>query len=1048
MLASKLLRALDNPSPPPSPTFPTPEEMEGVEVGETEEEINSSGECEILSSTMVNLLRDPASPLHPSPSISSLSSESDLMAFDSADNFSKQMDHPSISLPVGDVAQDPPSPVTLPDSPISRFPENHWVAESIQGSIDILVDVDDRNSFTPSPMEMESDQKASKLEKKSPTPNYSLGPSCDLVGSLQSTSQTLEIHTAEDLPHTPLRRSSRPRKSVTSHLHKHLAASSPPTRHLTPSAGQGLKGGKGKERAVTPLKTTVTAITRVENEPQDSSLRHDEGPSDTRAQRRYSRLPTRRELTRELGVLSPNPANLSHPIPSVLPTTELSYIQNVGAGEQAQSSTFDYLSLTKVKTAPDALHQEHVSSTLESESQYFSIPARIPVTLQGSHVPSKLQLQIASVDDPSHTPARRIPLEQAVVLGHISPHKLLRMQTGTPALLNRVTGQVVPVLNALFKGNTSPTRRIFNASSTSREIISEPGNPLKHRSPEPFNRLPNHMTSTSASPAEQVAPTSRSARIPLSLVAPVKTHSEKSGHSGSTSPAKSALKQTTSRIPRSKPYSKPNVVLASYSVEQKPTTNVSTICISSNITATTNTRVTRAVDFSKSSRSKIDQAASSFPPDATTSSASSVNPRAASLVKTSGGLKRKRPNSKIGPVASSRSTTLRQVRGSATSTTSVSRPTHLQRTASPPPKSRSQSQTISVVKFKRVMPLTQSLPPPPHIPEEKEHILVISPPTEHGLSCPSDRETMELIPGENIVLSPSIKGITPHSFRSSSPTMIPLPSSPPPPPPTPLVFLIDPLSPVSQTEAAPSSNIAEGLSQGTDMRRKVRRKTSQAQPGTDMFGNGPNTTSNIYSPQRRRASITRASNTDDVLSGMSINALKALTANNTARNQYYAVAMLETQLVRKDGVRPESPAVKVKTISQRRQEEKVRQREERAARRARRYRGDSPGDEENNDQRYKRADLTSDFCGLHLWKPLVKHKRGAGDEEDYETPLKNIDWAVNGERRVKWDKGLFTEVFLDEVILGSKVPPKENVPTKGCLTQSAKVSPGSVDPWV
>jgi len=343
------------------------------------------------------------------------------------------------------------------------------------------------------------------------------------------------------------------------------------------------------------------------------------------------------------------------------------------------------------------------------------------------------------------------------------------------------------------------------------------------------------------------------------------------------------------------------------------------------------------------------------------------------------------------------------------------------------------------------MPFNQSLSLSPHILEERRPTPVISPPPEHGSSSPSDREPTGSVSDEDIALSSPVGEIILHSLRSSPPIMIPLPPSPPLPLPVPLVFLIDPLSPVSQTEAASSSSVVEAKSQGTSTRRIVRRKTSQAGPGTVVFGSDPNNITNINSLQRRRTSASAGLNADDVLSGMSMNALKTLTANNTMRNQYYAVAMLETQLVRKDGVRPESPVVKVKTISQRQQEEKVRQREERANRRARRHRN-SLGDQENNDRRSKKTDLTSDLGDLHSWKPHVKHQKGAGDEEDYETPLRNIDGAAIGERRVKWDKGLFTEVFLDEVILGSKAPLKEHIPTKGCLTQSAKVS--STGSWV
>jgi hypothetical protein len=174
---------------------------------------------------------------------------------------------------------------------------------------------------------------------------------------------------------------------------------------------------------------------------------------------------------------------------------------------------------------------------------------------------------------------------------------------------------------------------------------------------------------------------------------------------------------------------------------------------------------------------------------------------------------------------------------------------------------------------------------------------------------------------------------------------------------------------------------------------------------------------------------------------MSEKALKSLTAHNTVRNQHYAVANLEMEIVKKEGMRPESPAVKIKTIVQRQQEEKLRQREERAARRAKRHgEGDFEVDENVDDTGHEGASDTSDLPGLHLENAPNKHRRGAGDEEDYETPLKNIDGQFNGQRRVKWDRGLFTEIFLDEVALGTKAPPKESIGVKGCLTAMAKVS--------
>jgi len=49
------------------------------------------------------------------------------------------------------------------------------------------------------------------------------------------------------------------------------------------------------------------------------------------------------------------------------------------------------------------------------------------------------------------------------------------------------------------------------------------------------------------------------------------------------------------------------------------------------------------------------------------------------------------------------------------------------------------------------------------------------------------------------------------------------------------------------------------------------------------------------------------------------------------------------------------------------------------------------------------------------------------DDQDGET-----------ERRVKWDRGLFTSVYLDEVKLGTRQPLKENRSLKGILAPTAK----------
>ena len=545
MLASKLLCALDNPSPPPCPALSIHGEIEGAKADKMEEGIEPLGEHNSLSSTLVYLPRESRSQFNSPPSISSSSSGPDLMTFDCADDLSKQIDYPTISLPVGDVIQDPSSPFTFPGSLDIQVSENNRMIELFQGDTDILVDVEDGNlalGITPLAV-MECDNKASKFKRIHTT--HTGGPSLSPTNSPKIASRSLEIHTAENLPYTPLRRSLRPRKSPTPHLLKYLAVSSPPSCRSTPTTGQEPKGKKGKERAVIPLNGTVTNTAREENDLQGGSLKCDGEPSGRKTQRRYSRSPTRRELTQGIGILS---ASLNHPIPSILPTNESSYIKNAGILEEAPTL---YPSLGEVQTALNVSQRTHISSASEFMDQIFPTPTRIPVNPPGSHVPS--------MDDPSRTPARRIPL---VGQEHISPHKF--PQTGTPILLSS-NGQITPVLNTQLKGDTSPARRIFNTSSTGQEAR----NISIHRSVEPFTRLPNHVTSMSAS--RQVSPTSRSARLPFPLVPPVRMQpiSENCGRSGSTTFAKSALKQSTSRIPRSKPYSKPQAVPALHRVEQR-----------------------------------------------------------------------------------------------------------------------------------------------------------------------------------------------------------------------------------------------------------------------------------------------------------------------------------------------------------------------------------------------------------------------------------------------------------------------------------------------
>jgi hypothetical protein len=180
---------------------------------------------------------------------------------------------------------------------------------------------------------------------------------------------------------------------------------------------------------------------------------------------------------------------------------------------------------------------------------------------------------------------------------------------------------------------------------------------------------------------------------------------------------------------------------------------------------------------------------------------------------------------------------------------------------------------------------------------------------------------------------------------------------------------------------------------------------------------------------------------------MSALALKALTTTNTAKNQHNLVAVLETEIVRKPGNRPGSPTTRVKTIDEKRKLEQDQGRRERAERRARR----------SSDLR-EDSSLTSDDDETLPLGPdgqPTRHRRGPGDEEDYESPErierpgKRSRIHETGEpgedvaaKNVRWDRGLYTTVYFDDLPLQSRASEKPQAPatsTRGALAGSAKV---------
>lgn len=197
----------------------------------------------------------------------------------------------------------------------------------------------------------------------------------------------------------------------------------------------------------------------------------------------------------------------------------------------------------------------------------------------------------------------------------------------------------------------------------------------------------------------------------------------------------------------------------------------------------------------------------------------------------------------------------------------------------------------------------------------------------------------------------------------------------------------------------------------------------------------------LSEPRQRKPPAVRTG--PNLFRGLTPLAINSMTRTNTAKNEQYQTAQLETEVVRREGSRPESPVMKVKTRSQKEQDDKSKNRRLRAERRAQRL---DTGDGEpllSNGAEEESADI--DAPGSP-----VRHRRGPGDEEDYVTPdrpppqkrvrLDEDDGGVRVVKMVKWDKGLSKTIFVDEIEIGNWKRPKEIPSIKSCLAASAKVS--------
>ena len=295
-----------------------------------------------------------------------------------------------------------------------------------------------------------------------------------------------------------------------------------------------------------------------------------------------------------------------------------------------------------------------------------------------------------------------------------------------------------------------------------------------------------------------------------------------------------------------------------------------------------------------------------------------------------------------------------------------------------------------------------------------------------------------------IVSDPSESQIAPSSPPPTLPPALHTTPEQPTPPPDLQTELTSP--PEIESTTLPSELDASSFNSPSNgslsSTTRVTRSRRNPQPTGDVFG-----PFRPLQPRRRRTAETPGEGT---FSSMSALALKALTTSNTTKNQRNLVAVLETEVIRKPGNRPGSPTTRVKTIDEKRKLEQGEGRRERAERRARR--ASEPLDD---------SSLTSDDEDSLPLGPdgqPFRHRRGAGEEEDYESPerperpekrVRICEAGESGEdtgaKTVRWDRGLFKTVYFDDLPLQSRErDDKSQTPAthvRGALAGSAKVTP-------
>jgi hypothetical protein len=323
----------------------------------------------------------------------------------------------------------------------------------------------------------------------------------------------------EDEPRTPLRRSTRPRRSGTPHAHLVPIPSSDeeesPTRtQLTPSSAlTKKKRRKGKERDANETSDSQGGETDGGGIIGDALLSEE----DWERKRRKERGERKQAMTngtphallqRQLGSLSPGSANL---LTQLLPPSRPSPVREQ---DEPQQPAYSF----SVFSVANPAHTTPVRGT----SPIRTSPSRNAKPRS----PNRMQFQPPSLNDPNRTPARRIPVEQAVARGQISPQKGAQLLSSK----NIDAGQIsrTPIFH--IPSQDSPARRVNAAAPPAGQGTWQAmrlGSPTRGKSRERTGsvepRAPWNGAATAAGPSDLKASTSKSRSSPSrSISAPIK----------------------------------------------------------------------------------------------------------------------------------------------------------------------------------------------------------------------------------------------------------------------------------------------------------------------------------------------------------------------------------------------------------------------------------------------------------------------------------------------------------------------------------------------